>query len=83
VKFSVLAAMVMAAGSASAGESIAFQWFEYAGRDATLPSPDHAAWICVQMQRWGQVAGGDPMVQKAWASFRLDLYRDALQGAPA
>jgi hypothetical protein len=53
------------------------------GRDATVPSPDDAGWICVQMQRWGQVAGGDPMVQKARESFRLDLYRDALQGAPA
>jgi two-component system, oxyanion-binding sensor len=52
-----------------------------AGTDATMPSPDHGAWICMQMQRWGQVAAGEQLLQEARNSFRLDLYLDALQGA--
>jgi two-component system, oxyanion-binding sensor len=50
------------------------------GADATVPAPANAAWICQQMQRWGQVAGGEPMQQRARDSFRQDLYLDALQG---
>jgi two-component system, oxyanion-binding sensor len=52
------------------------------GKDATAPSPDHAGWICLQMQRWGQVAAGEQVLQKARASFRRDIYLEALQGAP-
>ncbi len=52
-----------------------------AGPDATAPLPDHAAWICQQMQRWGQVVPGEPAQQQARASFRYDLYLDALREA--
>ena len=50
------------------------------GTDATVPAPANAAWICQQMQRWGQIAGGEPMQQRARDSFRQDLYLDALPG---
>ena len=50
------------------------------GPGATVPLPEHAAWICQQMQRWGQVAGGERVLQQARESFRQDLYLDALQG---
>jgi hypothetical protein len=51
------------------------------GADATVPAPAHATWICQQMQRWGQVTGGERMQLQARESFRQDLYLDALQGA--
>jgi NitT/TauT family transport system ATP-binding protein len=54
-----------------------------AGQDATVPAPEHAAWFCSQMQRWGQVSAGTELMERARASFRSDLYRDALQGIPA
>jgi two-component system, oxyanion-binding sensor len=53
------------------------------GRDATVPSPDDAEWICLQMQRWGQVTASDEVSRKARESFRRDLYLDALKGVPA
>jgi two-component system, oxyanion-binding sensor len=53
-----------------------------AGRDATVPSPEHAGWICLQMQRWGQVAAGEQVLQRARESFRKDLYLAALQDLP-
>jgi NitT/TauT family transport system ATP-binding protein len=49
------------------------------GADATVPAPTNAAWICQQMQRWGQVGSGERFQEQARECFRQDLYLEALR----
>jgi NitT/TauT family transport system ATP-binding protein len=47
---------------------------------ATQPLPEHASWFCEQMQCWGQITADSTQQPRAAATFRMDLYKQALQG---
>jgi len=49
---------------------------------ANLPWPGHALWFYSQMVRWGDVPHHPDHARRAAASFRPDLYRAAIAGAP-
>jgi two-component system, oxyanion-binding sensor len=64
----------------SAGEpprSIA-NFYELATHAATFPWSSHALWFYSQMVRWGQVKFSAADLVKACATYRPDLYRQAL-----
>jgi len=52
-------------------------------RAATFPWTSHALWFYSQMVRWGDVAHSAENARIAAASYRPDLYRAAIAGAPA
>lgn len=51
----------------------------YARHDATFPWASHALWFYSQMVRWKQVAASPHAASAARATYRPDLYREALQ----
>jgi NitT/TauT family transport system ATP-binding protein len=52
----------------------------YAAHDATFPWASHALWFYSQMVRWKQLAPSVAATAAARATYRPDLYREALQG---
>lgn len=48
-------------------------------RAATFPWRSHALWIYTQMVRWGHAPFSEELVAKVSATYRSDLYRDALK----
>lgn len=56
------------------------EFFVPYSRAANFPWISHALWFYSQMVRWGQVEHSADNVAKARASYRPDLYRNALSG---
>ena len=53
-------------------------FFALARDGATFPWVSHAAWYYSQMVRWRQVEHSDDKLAAARATYRPDLYRNAL-----
>jgi ABC-type nitrate/sulfonate/bicarbonate transport system substrate-binding protein len=51
----------------------------FAGHGAAIPRPIHALWFYSQMLRWRQTAGSQQAAAAAAATFRPDLFREALR----
>lgn len=50
----------------------------FADKNATFPWPNHALWLYSQMARWEQVAHTEANMAAARATYRPELYREAL-----
>lgn len=51
----------------------------FARHNATFPWVSHATWFYSQMVRWGQTSSDKANAHAAFATYRPDLYRQALQ----
>jgi two-component system, oxyanion-binding sensor len=61
-------------------ETVVPDFFVPYSRAANFPWISHALWFYSQMVRWGQVRHTPEHVARAAASYRPDLYRDAVKG---
>jgi NitT/TauT family transport system ATP-binding protein len=53
----------------------------FARQYANLPWPEHAAWFYSQMVQWGQTTQSPDQLARAMATYRPDIYREALLAA--
>jgi hypothetical protein len=74
-----LAAMFAAAAPPDQTATVSQEFLVYGKHWATFPWASHAVWFYSQMVRWRQLRHSDAAAAAARASYRPDLYRDALR----